>query len=487
MNTPTVAQDRQSIVPKPLPNSPAPRRNFPWLVLGLVIIGLLILPIVLTSPLGVRALIAVCFAGVFLFLLRRAPAAGVAAVIGYLCVLGGLRRWLIPVFDWIPTDPLVLAMPLLVVAYPLVTRRNYQMTKIQRWILVLLGIMAIEVVNPLQGGIAVGLSGVLFYVIPVLWYFVGRQVGTPAVVMSIVKTLIFVAITGALYGLSQTYFGFLPAEVMWLNIVKTSYAALNVADGVTRAFSYFTSAQEYSVFLTVGIVVSWALFLRGNKLAIVPIPLIAVALFLESARGPVVITLVACAVLWVIQGKSPRIWLPRGIAALLITGVVAGVGLRHLQSAQFSNQTQALLDHQTSGLLTPGQSTAGAHTSMVAGGILMGFKTPIGMGLGATTSASKKFGGTSMSTEADVSNMFVDLGFIGGTCYLGIIILVLTAAFRYWQVSRNMMAFCLLAVLIALLGSWLNGGEYAASTLSWLAIGILDRQQSKFVPKAVLR
>ena len=59
----------------------------------------------------------------------------------------------------------------------------------------------------------------------------------------------------ALYGLFQQFVKFPTWDLVWID--SKGYTALNLGSGIVRAFSFFSSAQEYAVFLSVG-VVAWA-------------------------------------------------------------------------------------------------------------------------------------------------------------------------------------------------------------------------------------
>lgn len=466
------------------------RRRFPWGKLTAILLAMLCMPFVLMAKEGQRAILSLCVASMIFFLLKRAPSAGVAAAIGFLALVGGFRRWLIPAFGWSPTDSFLVAVPIAAVLFLLMTRRTYAYTPVMRLLLILLAMMALEIVNPLQGGLTVGVAGILFFIAPLLWYFIGRQIGSTAVVKKLLQAIVLLSICAAIYGLYQTYFGFSIGEQMWIAITYSHYIALNVG-GAIRAFSFFSSAAEYAQFVGVGVVVLWAVFLRGSRWAIIPIPLLLTALFLSSIRYAFVTTAFACTVVWAIQGRSYQSWVPRAAIALVVVVVALFFGLNKISNADFSSdRTQAFADHQAQGLLHSGDqkySTAGFHLTEVANGIIGGFTTPIGRGLGSTTIASDKFGGNSESSEFDISNMFLSLGFVGGILYIIVLVKVLLAALQYWQKARSLAALAIVGILIQLLGVWFNGGFYAASTLAWLCVGILECLRERLEHKAARR
>lgn len=450
--------------------------NLLWL-LGLAVIAI-VASVLFQSADGQRILLVLTIFGCLSMLLTYSPKVGVPALLVYLAFLGGVRRWLIPVFGWPQNDPLLLVAPLLAILFflnLLPTRRLPTQRGLPRLLNILLIFMAAEIINPLQGGIAVGIAGGLFYIVPIMWFYLGRMKGTAAILKRLFMVTAGISILAAVYGLYQTWFGYLPSEEQWVHL--THMEALHVGGGV-RAFAFFTFPAEYDWFLCLGVVLFWTAFLRGKYVALVPIPLLGLAVFFESGRGPVVSTLATCVALWAIQGRNIRVWLPRGTLALAlaVTGLV--LSLQQAQQMQFSDQTQALVSHQTSGLLDPTNaktSTAGIHSGMILNGFAEGFRTPIGKGLGATTIAAQKFGAGEGSSEMDMSNMFISLGFIGGLLYLGIVGLILVTAVRYWHQARTGVALALVGILFLNFGQWLNGGQYSIAFLIWFCIGALDR------------
>lgn len=427
---------------------------------------------------GQRDILTVTIFGTLFLLIAYSPAVGFPALLVFLSFLGGVRRWLIPVFGWPQNDPLLLVAPLIAILFflnLLPTRRLPTAKGLPRLLNILLVLMILEVVNPLQGGIAVGMAGALFYIVPVIWFYLGRLNATPALLQRLFSVTVGISILAAIYGLYQTWFGYSASEEEWVKLAHMQ--ALHVGGG-NRAFAFFTFSAEYDWFLCLGIVLLWTAFLRRRYLALLPIPLLGLAVFFESGRGPVVSTLATCVALWAIQGRSLKAWLPRGALALGLAVVGLVLSLQQAQQVKFSSQTQALVSHQTNGLLDPTNaktSTAGIHSAMILSGFAGGFKTPIGYGLGATTIAAQKFGAGEGSTELDLSNMFVSLGFLGGFLYLAIVGTIFAAAIRYWHQARTGVALAIMAVLFLQFGQWLNGGQYSIAFLIWFCIGGLDR------------
>jgi hypothetical protein len=407
------------------------------------------------------------------------PVAAIPAVLVFLAVLGEVRRYVGSVFGFAGADPLLLIGPAaaaLLLVRPLMGNRVGPDTTLSKWILALMVWMAVQMFNPAQGGVAVGLAGALFYLVPLLWYWIGKAYATCALVEFIAfRVVLPVAVGASLLGLYQAFFGLLPFEQAWVE--ASDYAALWVGSRV-RPFSFFTAASEYGNYLALAIVLTWAGWLRGRCAPMLGLPLLAVALFVASMRASIVVTLFTLAALWAAQGRSRAVWLPRlglalaiGMAGLIFT-------LVQIDHSSFGEETRDLVAHQAQGLLNPldpEHSTALDHWALLGSGFIEGIKHPLGMGLGSTTLAAAKFGGGGFSTEVDISNVMVSLGVPGGMIYGIIIITILLTAARYWLQARSLAGLLILGALVVTFRGWLIGGEYSVAALIWFLIGALDR------------
>ena len=257
---------------------------------------------------------------------------------------------------------------------------------------------------------------------------------------------------------------------------------------IPRALGFSTNGFEYAALIGYAIIVCWAACLRGNLAALLVIPLLVVALFLESVRTTLVMTLFACMVLWAVQGKSLKSWLPRGALAVLI-GVLGLVwSLKQVQHMDVDANTQALANHNADGLLNPldaKKSTVSIHGEMAGRGLVAGLSNPFGRGLGSTTSAASKFKSDVARTEYDLTDSFVSLGLIGGVLYTVIYIVVLTRAFASWHRQRTLGAAVIVGILVATLGAWLTVGQYPINMLVWFMIGTLDRSAPSSVAREI--
>lgn len=423
--------------------------------------------------------------GLILISLFDKPAA-LLLTLTYLILMGDLRRILAVAVGQPAQDLLLLVGPVVafVLAVPVLFRLRLK-DGLSKAMLALLAVMALEIFNPKQGGLTVGLSGAIFYIAPVLWFWLGRHFGSPVVVEKLIYLVLFpLSLLAALLGFVQTFVGFLPYEQAWINVASKTYSALYVG-GSIRPFGFSVSGTEYAVLLMLGAVGVAAAYFGSKRKWTLIFPILIAGVILASGRTAVIRVIITLAFIWTVR-KGQRLSTSK-VFSLLIFALVGLVGVVLIASrftvpdAGPSGKNSAVNDvlaHQAGGLahpLDPRYSTASLHGGMFLSGILQGFTYPIGHGLGSTTDAATKFGGETDtgSSELDVSDMFIALGLIGGLLYLYIVIRALGQAMTYLQTVRLGISLPVVAVLICSLGSWLIGGQYSTSAFLFFLVGAL--------------
>jgi hypothetical protein len=322
----------------------------------------------------------------------------------------------------------------------------------------------------------VGFAGALFYLVPLLWFWIARAYATRELIELLsFRVLVGVGLLATVWGLYQTYFGLLPFEQAWVE--HGGYAALYIADEVIRAIGFFNSSAEYQRFLLVTATTLLAAWLARRSKVALALPLVLIALFLAAARGPVVMFTGAAIVLWAITARSTLAWSGRFvIGAVALFGILVG-SLMFLDTMAFGERVDPLVDRQVEGLLDPGNedtSTAKGHLQMIADGLVAGVTKPAGQGLGITTIAAAKFGDGTLNAEVDFANVMLALGIIGGVLYLAVIVTVLRTAIAWWKAERAAIALVTVGVVFVTFGGWLIGAEYAMAALVWFFIGAMD-------------
>jgi hypothetical protein len=442
---------------------------------GPIAIGAGLLAILLIAGLELDQTFSAIACGVLLCALCiLRPPIGVIATFIYLAFLGDLRRYVWVHAGGVSKDPLLFVGPTVVVwlcAIAAMRKSIRFQTPVSKLVLAVLIFMALEVFNPLQGGIDVGFAGILMHLVPLLWFFVGQAWGTRQFVERLFYRVVLpIAILAAILGLLQTLVGFLSFEATWLRMTGTVTMSV---EGRIRAFAFFVSPAEYAWYITVGLIsVLTVLALRRVRLSLLFAPLLAVAIVLFGGRGPVVFGTLGVVMLWAVQGRNAGVIVARGIFAV----IVAAGGIVYLanqaENTQFSSDINPYLHRESEMFVRPEDSTAASHGNLVIGGIIQGVMNPIGYGLGASTTASRASVG---ETEIDISDMFVSLGVVGGVLNLILMVAVYRQAILNWQRVRTVASLLVIGVITVLLGNWLTGAQYSTAPIAWLLIGAMDK------------
>jgi hypothetical protein len=435
---------------------------------------------IVRAPSHIRLLAAACVGVSAIVLAAQWPRVALPATLVLLPYLALGRRVLLEYSPWRSVDPLLLLAPtvlaLVLVRLYLIERRPLGVDGFSKLMLILLLVTVIEALNPRGGGLRAGATALLFVGVPLLWFFAGRELLSRSALRAVLAVNVVSAALIAVYGLAQTWHGLAPWDRLW--VAQTNYTALNVG-GTIRAFGTFSSSSEYSGFLGISIVAAVAFALDRRPFLLPLVPVIGLALFYESSRGPILTTLGAVLVVLAAKTGSMR---NATISLVLLVGAVTLVFAftrGSLQSAATSSDP--LVAHQASGLLHPlskQTSTLPTHLAMIKSG-LRGALDPIGKGIASTNLAGLRYGnGTAGSTESDLSNEFVDSGPVGGFAYAAIVVLALAAALRHAVKTRDAVGLSVLGMLLVIPGQWLNGGYYAIAPLVWCSIGFVVAAES---------
>ena len=443
----------------------------------------------LSEPL--RIMIALTLAAVIGGSIVQYPMIGFSILAAFLPFLGLIRRELIPSIGYQSNEPLTrigaavgTLLFIRIASNRWISVKNTT-TKIA---IALLVVMVLQIFNPNQGGILVGLGGAMFYIGPLLWFFVGRHHGGKQTLATVGTVLVITSVIAALIGLRQQFGEMSNVERYWMVVSKYKQFLNN---DVVRVFGASLSFGEYVTLMLMGAMVAWTRFLLRKYLYAIPFVFIAGTIFLSSSRSGVVMLLAGCIISWSFVDKRPATRIPRivlgvgiGIAGLLI-------GLNQTRSLNLDRNAAVFVDHQVEGLTNPlgsERSTATKHAGLVEIGFTSGIRNPIGRGLGSTTIAGRRFsqGGDgedgTFSTELDFTNIIVSTGFIGGILYMVLMGRMSWVIVKLWDIRRTSTSLEWIAIAVVTFGNWLQGGYYAPSILIWSCFGIMDKLLEQEAP-----
>lgn len=474
--------------PTRLLDAPSRRHRHVRRLLGpalvLLVLVMLLVGTASASAAYVRASLALSVAGVIAGVCLLAPHHAVVAAVVWLVGLGLIRRIFLYTGAIGQHDPLLLVQPAIVVVLVFVAASRgafRERSRLATMVLLLSGLLAVGVINPLQGGIQVGLGGLLFTLVPLLWFWVGRGIVDDTLLRRVLAVIAAAAPVAALYGLYQVYRGFPAWDAAWVE--SRGYASLQVGRAF-RQFASFSAASEYVLFLVVGLLI-WLLYMRQPRRLVPGVLVIGVmcwALAVASIRGALVALLftlgvvIACS-----RGMGPARTLALGIVGLMLLGLVV---TRISPDELGGERTAALLSRTVTGLsdpLDPKSSTLPLYLDALGRGLTEAVQHPYGRGSGAASIAADRFGSTSAITELDPSNVAIAVGIPGVILYVGIVLAGVRLAYERARERRDLLSLAALAILLATGLQWLNGGLYAVAPLAWLALGWLDRPNDQEV------
>ncbi|MEI6700761.1 MAG: hypothetical protein WCL38_03280 [Actinomycetota bacterium] len=340
-----------------------------------------------------------------------------------------------------------------------------------------------EAVNPAQGGFTVGLGGLLFVLVPMMAFWIGRSFFDDLEAEVLIKVIAWLSLGAAAYGLYQVFGHFPSWDQTW--IASSGYTALNVGNGVTRAFGMSASAQEYAAFMGLGLIAWLALYFKANRGAkLLPLSAMAVisyALYYEAQRTILFLTVFAVGVTIAARFRVR----PLGVA---VCGVVAIFGLIFFAGKFTAGGTavchegdqQCTLSQRSNTIANPtgaGTSFSG-HLTETRKGMVAGVVHPLGRGVGSTTLAAGKFNTVraARGTEFDPGNAGTALGIGGLVLYPTMVVLAFRAAYKVATRRRDFIGIFVIGAMAVDLMQWLNGDLYSVTWLVWLFIGWAEAQ-----------
>ena len=407
---------------------------------------------------------------------------------------GFLRRAQYLIVPYSQTDPIHILTPVVTIAALAVLLRNqrlhiFRATTLAPLVSLLAAIFFLEIFNPLQGGIVVGLSGALLLLVPVAWFFFGQFVDERFITVAL-RLIVLLALVTSLYGIYQLTFGYPRFEQYWLDNVEF-YNALAVGH-VKRAVATFTSAEEWGRYTVLGALISFGFavgayrllqrvgwFLCGTSLSI---------LLLLTGQLTAIFGLVLGFMVLVLSGARSL----RGVAArllvlllplLLVAVLVKPPSEEEMWSKEETETVETLLSHAQRGALQPTEEQSLYVRLKIWQDLITNVipYRPLGTGLGAGSLSALKFASGPQLPNSDnfVLVLAVACGIPGALLFLWILLRANLLAFRATRRAPPGTRAATLSRIVAALFSvfFLNSifgltfSLYAVAPIAWLLIG----------------
>ena len=328
--------------------------------------------------------------------------AGLIAMMLFEPFRGVIRRAQYLFVDYSSSDPIHLLTPIvMLLAFALLLRDQrldvFRQTRLAPAVSLLLLTYFIQIFNPLQGGLVVGLSGALFILMPVLWFYFG-QAAKSDFLRTALRLIVVMGLLSSLYGIYQLVFGLTSFDQFWLD--HTDYNEAVKVGNVVRAMATYANAEEWSRYLDLSGLAALGLAAiaerRVHRIGWLACGmLLFVALVLSGERISMFAFILGAAILLLSGARTPGGIIGR--VALFLLPVVLLFVFAKAPSADDAWETdqsqaaQAMVSHSARGVLKPtGEGSLYARFENWAElGKVMVYR-PFGLGIGAGSVAQRR-------------------------------------------------------------------------------------------------
>jgi hypothetical protein len=426
--------------------------------------------------------------------------AGLIAMMLFEPIRGVARRAQYLFVDYAPQDPIHLLTPIVTFFALVLLLRSHRLeifvsTPLAGVVSVLAAIYVLEIFNPLQGGLAIGLGGALFMLVPLVWFYFGQYVDE-AFMTKALKLLVPIGIITSAYGLYQLISGYPAFEQYWIDNTDF-YVSINVGH-IRRALATFSSAEEWGRYAEVAAIAAFG-FVGGNKRL-----LWRAAWFLSGATlvGAVLLTGQRTAIFGLLAGigslvlfgarSFPRVLLRIGLLVLpiiLVAVFVAPPSEDEMWRKSDKETVGTLLSHAQRGTMKPAEEESFQvrlenWTYLVTSVIPY---RPLGAGLGAGSLSEARFNSESSLPPIDSFILVVAIacGIPGALLFMWVLGRSTWLAFINARAPGNgdvvthriVAAIMPALVLNSIFG--LTFSLYSVAPLAWLFVGWISRERMR--------
>jgi len=331
--------------------------------------------------------------------------AGLVAMMLFEPFRGFIRRAQYLIVDYSKTDPIHLLTPLItfsafVVLWRLHGHRIFWASPQAKLVSILALVYLLEIFNPLQEGLFFGLTGAMFFLVPMAWFYFGQQVKLNFIA-TVLRLMIVIGLLTSLYGIYQMVFGYPSFEQYWIEH-NENYLSINVGN-VKRAVATFCSAEEWGRYLQLSAVIAFGYGLSVERLFhraawLVAGVLLSAMLFFTGQRISI-FGLILGVVVWILLGARTWGGVWQRLALLLIPATLIVImakppGEEAIQQSKQDQVSETLVAHSMRGTLNP--TAEGSFQARLDNWAYLATNVvpyrPFGLGLGATTIGMVQFG-----------------------------------------------------------------------------------------------
>ncbi len=426
--------------------------------------------------------------------------AGLTALMLFEPLRGFLRRAQYLFLPYTQSDPIHLVTPLITfLAFSaLLNRRGFGMfreTFLAKLVSILGLIYFLQIFNPLQGGLSVGLSGALFVLVPVAWFYFGQTV-KPEFLRTVLCLMVVVGLLTSLYGLYHLAYGFPAFEQYWLDNTD-AYESIALGK-IKRALATFSSAEEWGRYIEIGALIAFSFgasaWSYARKAAWFLCGLALTVMLLFTGQRTAIFGLVFGFIVLVVLGarswRSAVARLMLALAPVLLIGILANAPTSDdMLSLGEEERFGTVLSHTTRGALSPTKEDSLQERfriwTYLATDIVP--QNPLGLGLGATSLAAQRFDKSAALPPVDsyfISSV-ITCGLPAALLFLGILVRATLGSWRHLrathhssaqrQVWRAVASIMPVLILNSLFGNTFT--LYSVAPIGWLVVGWISSNE----------
>lgn len=431
--------------------------------------------------------------------------AGLTTMIVFEPFRGLLRRMQYLIVPYSTSEPIHLLTPLVAfVALVLLLNRHkleiFFATPTAKAVTLLAGICFLQIFNPLQGGLFVGLTGAMFVLVPMVWFYFGQH-ASAEFFPRVLRLIVILGIISSLYGVYQIVFGYPAFELYWIE--NTDHYESIAVYNVTRALATYSNAEEWGRYTQIGSLIAFGLGFsktEGNKRLFwfASALILCLMLALSGQRSSIFGLFLGLTVLFITGAKTwgsvfGRVMVLVIALALFLTfsSHLAEDDIYELDNSQ---GVSTMLSHSTKGTLDPtSEGSLGARFETwneIVTKILP--SNPLGSGLGQTTiSASRNEERGRKATDNHFLSLAVSAGVPATILLIWILFRALVVCLRLWRESEPDSAeFSYFRIALALVSSFILNNFfgtsfviYSVAPLGWLLLGWISASENRELTK----
>lgn len=458
----------------------------------IILLALLSVRVILSEGNPLKILVIFQLVSIFCLIALFDIKASILLVFLYLPFKGLIRRLFYLIAPFTKYDPIHLTEPVylsflllfLLLKMKKEIYEEYSRNKAFRVYLFLLFLFFVQIFNPLQGNILVGLAGAIFMIFPALWFIPGVLFRDEEFIRRVLKIISITAIITASYGIFQFFHGLMPFEEYWIRNVQKEYVTVKLW-GHPRAFSTFMSPDESSRFFAIG-----GLIMAGNLIferlpSSIPFLItILSAIVFTGVRSSIFSLLFAVLIAFSLTAKEIRKAFIRGIFLFFAFYALIEVFISPPPRIKGGMEgPRVYYFHMIRGLKAPtGEQTFQTRLNMwryyLTDYII---RYPFGHGLGSPTLAAHRFGGEVYGTESYFFSLLPASGVLGFFTFIYLFYILFRNSFeevlksgKTYKIAFSVFSFIAMSSLLGFAFSMATTGP-----IGWFLAGVLSRLKSE--------